>query len=811
MRRISLICSLLIVGLVGFSQTKVSRAGAANTVVDARLGAQKNFYPPVYADTTEANLTNPNNIGIDSCSALIYTRNPQAYWRRDCSPVKHWTQIVDAGNISKFISDNSTSISTIDSNTFQICNGQGVCDTFHTNINYNTIQFITDSSVQVCSVDTVSGGVVSICDTINVGSQQTPYIFQNGLWQNGNIVEFGTNPLVHNTTLDALYYKMIFSGGKIYDYPFNFKQAQVFQNSSQITSFLSPSAGNNRLGVQYSGAIYDVGSPGYLGAGNAGYIIASNMNTIGSYGVFVDDASSKLAAIVLHSNDANDNAVSILGSPIGTTHYAIVEGNGLGATFVAHFKTNGNIQFPGYDSLIRNDGVLTKVFGADEFGNVLLGRVNAGSTNSNIGSGFRLAIPSTNNIKTLFGSNTITIDSSSNTNALTIKADTSLLATQYDLTQISTSITADNGLTANTSTNVQLGGTSAPGSALLHDSYINAGVYILQINSTTSGVNTFQVNSTGSNAVAINGTGAAYGAMFTGTAHGGVVGISDGDLAGVVGETETGKAGLFRAISSPTNTIYTVAEFANRAFTTPSAGIGVGVDFTVGTTSIGTFAIANQLQSKWTDPTNATRTSQFIITGVDAGTTRNLVLMDGNGGVSMPGAGNPSATLSVTNTTFNGIEIQTTTGTGISTVVQGGLAANLFILPSSTNTVASVMNVSRGSTGTAGDGIGGSIDFYNKTSGTPGQPLSNQLISKWTTSDNATRTSSFVVKGVLNTTTVDVLTLNANGSIQLRPITATAASAITPAEGMMLFSSSTDATFTSIGFWGYENGAWHKF
>jgi hypothetical protein len=53
-----------------------------------------------------------------------------------------------------------------------------------------------------------------------------------------------------------------------------------------------------------------------------------------------------------------------------------------------------------------------------------------------------------------------------------------------------------------------------------------------------------------------------------------------------------------------------------------------------------------------------------------------------------------------------------------------------------------------------------------------------------------------------------VLTLNGNGSIQLRPITATAASAITPAEGMLIFVSSTDATFLTIGIWSYQNGAW---
>lgn len=39
---------------------------------------------------------------------------------------------------------------------------------------------------------------------------------------------------------------------------------------------------------------------------------------------------------------------------------------------------------------------------------------------------------------------------------------------------------------------------------------------------------------------------------------------------------------------------------------------------------------------------------------------------------------------------------------------------------------------------------------------------------------------------------------------------ATPASAITAADGMILYVTGTNATFTSVGFWGYENGAWVK-
>lgn len=56
----------------------------------------------------------------------------------------------------------------------------------------------------------------------------------------------------------------------------------------------------------------------------------------------------------------------------------------------------------------------------------------------------------------------------------------------------------------------------------------------------------------------------------------------------------------------------------------------------------------------------------------------------------------------------------------------------------------------------------------------------------------------------------NILVLDASKYIKMSPITATAASAITPGEAMIVFVSDTNGTFTSIGFWGYQNGSWQK-
>lgn len=111
----------------------------------------------------------------------------------------------------------------------------------------------------------------------------------------------------------------------------------------------------------------------------------------------------------------------------------------------------------------------------------------SGNTNSNIGSGYRLAVPLTNNIKTLFGNNTITIDSSSNSNALTIKADTSYLATQYDLSLIS----GGSGTPGGSNGDIQYkNGSSFAGSSNLHwdNSNIRLGI------GTSSPATTLEIN-----------------------------------------------------------------------------------------------------------------------------------------------------------------------------------------------------------------------------------------------------------------------------------------------------------------------------
>lgn len=115
-------------------------------------------------------------------------------------------------------------------------------------------------------------------------------------------------------------------------------------------------------------------------------------------------------------------------------------------------------------------------------------------------------------------------------------------------------------------------------------------------------------------------------------------------------------------------------------------------------------------------------------------------------------------------------------------------------------------------------GTGGGIDFYTdashyfkirftETSGAS----SNHIISSdgisyfasVSTSQLGVGTSAPHASSKLEVTSTTM-------GFRLTPMTATQASAITPAEGLMVCVSDTNGTFTSIGYWAYENGAWAK-
>lgn len=119
-----------------------------------------------------------------------------------------------------------------------------------------------------------------------------------------------------------------------------------------------------------------------------------------------------------------------------------------------------------------------------------------------------------------------------------------------------------------------------------------------------------------------------------------------------------------------------------------------------------------------------------------------------------------------------------------------------------------------GTSGSSNVSIGYSI-------GVPSNTASNQFALgassvRWLISD----VSGSSRRWTFNGTTSDITATEASAALEVRSttggvllprMTATQGSAIaSPADGLMIYVTDTNATFTSVGFWGRENGAWVK-
>ncbi len=194
----------------------------------------------------------------------------------------------------------------------------------------------------------------------------------------------------------------------------------------------------------------------------------------------------------------------------------------------------------------------------------------------------------------------------------------------------------------------------------------------------------------------------------------------------------------------------------------------------------------------------ATSSTWYAIIGAASGAGIGVLGQAGTDGIGIEGTATTSYGVWGISSSSYGIYGTSTTGLG------GAFSVN----PSSTNTVAPALQVARTSSGTPASGIGLSIDLIQLTSNGTTTKTANQLISKLTTATTGAETSQYIITGVTGGTTQDWLTIGQSGYVKFRPMTVTEAGAIATAEGLMVFVSNTDGTFTSIGLWIFQNGAW---
>jgi hypothetical protein len=217
-------------------------------------------------------------------------------------------------------------------------------------------------------------------------------------------------------------------------------------------------------------------------------------------------------------------------------------------------------------------------------------------------------------------------------------------------------------------------------------------------------------------------------------------------------------------------------------------------------TSGGTNVALMELVNTATNVNGSNYGLQISVTGSSTGTNQNVAISTTNGKIVFYGQkGDYDVSFGATaNRTFGvNREVIPATG-GRSLTFYAGSAVLAGTNLAGGNWIAE--------TGT-GTGSGGA-DFIVKTS-TPG--------ASGTT--DRTPTEKVRVKGSGNvgvgTSTPDVgalldLTSSSLTFLTTR-LTGDAASALTPTNGMSTYITSTNGTFTSVGFWGYEAGSWKKY
>ncbi len=210
-----------------------------------------------------------------------------------------------------------------------------------------------------------------------------------------------------------------------------------------------------------------------------------------------------------------------------------------------------------------------------------------------------------------------------------------------------TTITADNGLRISSGSNVQLGGLTAPGEALLQNTYINADTFGLFITGTTTpSTGILNVSQTGAgNFQAIVATSIGGSAIKgTSTSNSGVLGVSTSGFGGSFQSTSSSglevlSAALTTTVAtitgtpSSTNSLKTILTLTRNTSGSAANGIGGSLDFFTEASS--STALSNRISSKWSDSVFATRFSELEIYGVNLGVTTKILGIKGNGTPSM--------------------------------------------------------------------------------------------------------------------------------------------------------------------------------
>lgn len=765
MKKLFLSISFLLSLVVSFAQPPIVRSSNANTVYDTRLGALKNFIPPTYADTTEANLS--GNIGLDSVGALIFTFNTNSYWYRADNP-KRWVPV----GITNVTTENSNTIlfngfgtesdplianvlvSSQADNIVQVLsdgiyvknqlqNGviRGGLRTWVSGYTYDVTEVLyvikgvpylaPETQITLANADptldrldlivanddntiTVITGTPAVDPAVPSYDPETQ-VSLGFVLVTANTTEPTPTPEQENIYINNTEWTTSSSTPRINAASVNnpFSPALVIEftdarNNDSITftdpsppadmdnfQFLTfkirskaawPATARIELRFYYQGAA--VGVPLSMGNGHFGF---NSSNTTGyqtltiQKEIFGNLANVDLLFLTVRTQGGQTIGAYVddiklqggtgTGTPI-TGNFWTVGGNLLSSPLIGGTLDNNYVQLIAnnlsHTQLMTNGSTwmqgtnprISLFLGSFSTADYYIGRngtdiitQSAGSiTNKISGNNIytynntdghlwyaaagtsRMSLTTTGSFRLhAYGDGTFTGTASrwaafdTDGNVIEVAAPVS-------------SITANNGLTTSSATNVQLGGnplitnTTIPTSAFSLTINSSHATNSLRINNSSSGHGIWSVATTG---IGVFGQSSSMGnAGIHGTSNnsegfGGVFENSSTDGVGLMSSSIEGIPIRTQIVPNSGNSVYPSVELTAINFS-PANGFGNSIVFKASTDIPGPGALeSNSIISKWTDISNGTRTSQFIITGVNVATTGDIFTLDGDGGTRL--------------------------------------------------------------------------------------------------------------------------------------------------------------------------------